>query len=155
MIKFTLKCDQDHQFESWFQSSDAFEKLAGAGMVNCAVCGSAQVTKAIMAPRVQAARNKANAVTSEPENLPVPTTERPLSQPQNAAEEALKELRRQVEENSEYVGLQFTQQARAMHAGETPERPIYGEAKAEDAKALIDEGVPVTPLPFATGRKTN
>lgn len=155
MIKFTLKCDQDHQFESWFQSSDAFEKLADAGMVNCAVCGSAQVTKAIMAPSVQAARNKANAVTSEPENLPVPAAERPLSQPQNAAEEALKELRRQVEENSEYVGLQFTQQARAMHAGETPERPIYGEAKAEDAKALIDEGVPVTPLPFATGRKTN
>ena len=81
--------------------------------------------------------------------------DRPLSAPATTAEQAFKELREKVEATSEDVGKNFVAEARKMHHGETPERAIYGEAKIQDAKALIDEGVPVMPLPFMPSRKTN
>jgi hypothetical protein len=71
------------------------------------------------------------------------------------AEQAIAEIKKHVEENSHYVGKEFAKEARAMHLGDLPERPIYGEAKAEEAKSLIDDGIPVTPLPFTPNRKTN
>lgn len=151
MIQYALKCAEGHVFDSWFQSADAYDKLAAAGMVQCAICGSTRVEKAMMAPRVRPGREAAAAPQAEPQQAP----ERPLSQPASAAEQALAELRRKVEESSDYVGMNFAAEARAMHQGEAPERPIYGEAKAEDARALIEEGVPVTPLPFLPNRKTN
>ncbi len=143
MIKFTLKCAEGHQFESWFQSAGAFDTLKAAGHVSCAVCGSAEVEKAVMALRVTTGRKKAGA------------REGALSTPASPQEQALAELRRQVEQNSEYVGLEFAREARAMHEGEAPERAIYGEAKLDEARALIEDGVPVAPLPFRPGRKTN
>jgi hypothetical protein len=160
MIQFTLKCDQDHRFDSWFQSGAAFDKLKAAGMVTCSVCGSASVEKAIMAPRVRPARSAAVAPVDAQMDTPAPgpappAPTAPLSAPQNQAEEALSELRRNIEENSEYVGDKFTQEARAMHEGDSPERAIYGEAKLDDAKELIEDGIPVLPLPFMPGRKTN
>jgi hypothetical protein len=154
MIQFTLKCDNDHRFDSWFQSGSAFDKLKAAGMVTCAVCGSSNVEKAIMAPRVRPARSTA-APIEPPADQPTDGAAPALSAPQNPAEEALSEMRRHVEENSEYVGDKFVQEARAMHDGDSPERAIYGEAKTEDAKQLIEDGVPVLPLPFLPGRKTN
>ncbi len=82
-----------------------------------------------------------------------------LSQPAGEAagkmEQALGELRRRVEENSDYVGKDFASEARAMHLGDAPERAIYGEAKPDEAKALIEDGIPVLPLPFGRNRKTN
>lgn len=147
MIQYALKCVEGHSFDSWFQSADAYDKLAAAGMVHCAVCGSPKVEKSMMAPRVRPGRDAAEA--------PQPAAERPLSRPASAAEQALSELRRKIEESSDYVGMNFAAEARAMHQGEAPERPIYGEAKAEDARALIEEGVPVAPLPFLPQRKTN
>lgn len=160
MIQFTLKCDQDHRFDSWFQSGAAFDKLKAAGMVTCSVCGSASVEKAIMAPRVRPARSAAVAPVDAQMDTPAPSPAAPapaapLSAPQNQAEEALSALRRNIEENSEYVGDKFTQEARAMHEGDSPERAIYGEAKLDDAKELIEDGIPVLPLPFMPGRKTN
>lgn len=140
MISFSLKCAEGHSFDSWFQSSSAFDKLHVAGMVSCAVCGTSEVSKQIMAPRVSTARSKAD---------------KPLSAPQNPTEQALKDMRRKVEENSEDVGMSFAKEARAMHDGDTPERSIYGQAKPEEAKKLIDDGVPVMPLPFMPTRKTN
>jgi len=152
MIQFTLKCDNDHQFDSWFQSSGAFDKLQAAGMVACAICGSSSVEKAVMAPRVQDSRSRpATSLTPAPE----PAAANPLTTPQNPAERALADMRRNIEENSEYVGLKFAQEAREMHSGDAPERAIHGEAGPDEAKALIEEGVPVTPLPFIPGRKTN
>ncbi len=148
MIKFTLKCDQDHRFESWFQSSDAFDKLKRAGMVTCSICGSEAVEKAIMAPTVRASRSMAAApteVTKSPA-LTTPTTE---------MEQALAALKKQVEENSEYVGMNFASQARDIHDGLAPNRAIHGEAKPEEARKLIEDGVPVSPLPFIPNRKTN
>lgn len=134
MIKFHLKCDQGHEFESWFQSGAAFDKLVAAGMVTCTSCGSTSVTKSIMAPAVS---------TSSQITAPKQT------------EAALTEFRKKVEENSDYVGTSFAKEARDMHDGLTPERPIYGEAKFTDAKKLVDDGISVMPLPFVPSKKTN
>jgi hypothetical protein len=149
MIQYTLKCSQDHRFDSWFQSAEAFDKLKAAGMVTCSICGDSSVEKAIMAPRVRPSRSAAKT----PE--PPAANDKPLSQPANPAEQALSDMRKQVEENSDYVGSNFATEARAMHVGDAPERSIYGEAKPEEAKSLIEDGVPVVPLPFVPGRKSN
>ena len=135
MIKYNLKCDAEHVFESWFQSAAAFENLKTAGHLSCAVCGSGQVEKAMMAPQVRAAK--------------------PLTQPANEAEQNIAKMRKHVEENATYVGGTFADEARAMHDGTAPERSIWGEAKAEEAKALIEDGVPVASLPFIPTRKAN
>lgn len=138
MIRYTLTCDNAHQFESWFQSSSAFETLEKSGHLSCAVCGSSEVKRALMAPSVPAKSNKAD-----------------LSAPMSDAEAALAKMRKEVEDNSEYVGLKFASEARKMHDGDAPERPIYGEAKLDEAKKLIEDGVPVAPLPFMPKRKAN
>ena len=143
MIRYSLKCSDDHSFDSWFASADAFEKLNSSGMVACPVCGSDKVEKTLMAPRVTPGRKKAHAEAT------------PLSTPMSEAEAAIAKMRKHVEENSDYVGLSFAQEARKMHDGEVESRPIFGEAKMEDAKQLIDDGVPVAPLPFMPQRKTN
>ena len=153
MIKFTLKCDQDHQFESWFQSSDAFDKLKAAGMVSCVTCGSHGVDKAIMAPTVRASRALAAPAPSQDVTPAGPAG--PLSAPANDREKALATLKKQVEDNSEYVGMNFATQARDIHDGVAPERAIHGEANADEARKLIEDGVPVMPLPFRPSRKTN
>ncbi|MCF2869826.1 DUF1178 family protein [Octadecabacter sp. G9-8] len=138
MIRYTLICDQDHRFESWFQSSDAFDALAQSGHLACAICGSSDVKRAMMAPSVPAKGNKVD-----------------LKTPQSDAETALAKLRADVEANSDDVGLSFAQEARKMHDGDVPERPIHGTAKLEEAKKLIDDGIPVAPLPFMPKRKAN
>ena len=148
MIQYTLKCADGHTFDSWFQSGAAYDKLAAAGMVACAVCGSSRVSKSIMAPRVRAARDAAPEPTQ-------PAPSGPLSASASPAEQALAELRRKVEQNSDYVGLNFATEARAMHDGDAPERAIYGEANIEEARGLIEDGIPVMPLPFRPGRKNN
>ncbi|WP_377186226.1 DUF1178 family protein [Ruegeria meonggei] len=151
MIQYALKCSNGHTFDSWFQSAAAYDKLANAGMVTCAVCGDACAEKAIMTPRVRPAR-KADARTTVP--LPAADTIN-VATPPAGVEKVLAELRRKVEENSDYVGKDFAAEARKIYLGDAPERAIYGEAKPEDAKALIDDGVPVAPLPFIPNRKTN
>ena len=144
MIQYALRCDKGHDFDSWFQSASAFDKLAAVGMVTCAACGSSKVEKAVMAPRVRPARSAAEA--------PAPD---PLTAPGSEAERAMAEMKAHIEANTEDVGKNFVREARAMHDGDTPERAIRGEARPEDAKALIEDGVPVVPLPFASNRKTN
>ena len=143
MIQYSLKCENDHSFDSWFASADAYDKLADNGMVSCAVCGSTKVSKAIMAPRVRTTKGK---------EAPVAPT---LPTEKSAAEQAMAEMRAQVEQNSEYVGTNFATEARSMHLGDAPERAIFGEAKPEEAKSLIEDGIPVTPLPFMPTRKSN
>lgn len=159
MIQFSLKCAQGHTFDSWFQSAEAYDKLAAAGMVSCAVCGGTQVEKAIMAPRVRPARNAAvkPAAPSGTSGAEGGSSGigGPLSAPASPAEQALAELRKTVEENSDYVGGNFASEARAMHNGDVPERAIYGEARLDEAKALVEDGIPVAPLPFRPNRKTN
>jgi len=138
MIKFTLKCERGHRFDSWFQSAAAFDRLSETGMVGCAVCGSVRVEKAVMAPQVQGTRD-----------------DRSLSAASDTAKEAVAALRRKVEASADYVGTRFAQEARDMHDGVLPERAIYGEARPEEAKRLFEDGIPVAPLPFSPRRKTN
>lgn len=166
MIRYALKCKDGHSFESWFQSAEAYDKLAAAGMVSCAICGSDKVEKAIMAPRVRPGRNAVSKVGEAEAPASVPASAQPpaeppapaagaLSSPSGDLEKAVKELRSHIEKTSDYVGKDFVSEARKMHLGDSPERAIHGEAKPEEAKALIEEGVPVVPLPFLPNRKTN
>lgn len=147
MIRYTLTCDQGHQFDSWFASADAFDTLQAASMVECTICGSKEVRKSVMAPRI--------GKTRPAPTPPAAALSTPLSTPANEAEVAIKALREKVEATSEDVGSNFASEARKIHEGEAPERSIYGEAKLQDAKALIEDGVPVMPLPFTPTRKTN
>lgn len=158
MIKFNLKCPEGHLFESWFKSGSAFDELSKAGMVTCPECGAATFEKALMAPDVRTTKAKTPADVPAPSTPPVPSQQadmHALAAPKSEAEAALKELRRQVQDNSEYVGNNFAKEARAIHLGDAPERSIYGEASREEAKELVDDGVPVAPLPFVPSRKTN
>ena len=148
MIRYALKCTSDHAFESWFQSADAFDKLESSGMIVCPSCGSVDVAKAIMAPKVRPARSVAK--------MPLPAkSETPLTGPKSESETALAKMKKQVEENSDYVGVSFAAEARKMHDGDVPMRSIYGEARLDEAKKLLEDGVPVAPLPFIPQRKTN
>ena len=139
MIKYTLKCSDDHRFESWFQDSAAFDRLSASGHLSCAVCGSTDVEKAIMAPRLGASDEDGG-------------TELPA--PQSPAEAALRLLKAKIEAESDYVGDDFAQEARRIHEGDAKARAIHGEATWKDAKALVEDDIPVAPLPFF-GRKTN
>ncbi len=151
MIRYTLKCDNAHSFDSWFSSVKGFERLQAEKRLSCAICGSTVVEKSLMAPSVVPGRALAAAAETTSETRP----ENSLGAPTNELEAAIAVLRRQVEENSDYVGLNFAAEARAMHEGAQPERPIHGEARLEDARALLEDGVPVAPLPFLPRRRTN
>ena len=145
MIRYNLKCDAGHGFDSWFKGAEAFSTLLAVGQVVCPVCGSAAVEKDLMAPAVRPARKAGAGLPARPD----------LSAPASELEEKIAALRRQIEENSEYVGMNFAAEARAIHAGDAPERVIHGEAKPDEARAMIDEGLPVAPLPFLPARKVN
>ena len=139
MIRYSLRCAKGHEFESWFASAAAFDDLRAAGRLTCIECGTTDVEKAPMAP----------AVGSKSVDKP------DLAQPANEIETKLEALRKEVEANSDYVGLSFAKEARAIHDGDAPERSIYGEARPDEAKKLIEDGVPVAPLPFVPKRKAN
>lgn len=142
MIRYALHCPSGHDFDSWFQSAGALDTLLTSGMVTCPVCGVAQVTKSLMAPTVVAARSTAARSTS-------------LRTPDNDQQAALAALRAEVEAKSEYVGINFIAEARAIHDGDAPERSIYGEARPHEAIKLLEDGIHIAPLPFMPVRKTN
>jgi hypothetical protein len=156
MIRYSLTCADGHRFESWFQSADAFDGLAEKGLLSCTVCGTGAVRKAVMAPTV-ASRESDAAPTpgAAPARAKAPAAPGPLRAPAHPAEAMLRALRDHLTKNSTYVGGRFAQEARAMHLGETEERPIHGEARPDEAKALIEEGIPIAPLPILPPDKSN
>ena len=141
MINYSLKCSNKHSFDSWFQSADAFEKLQNAGMVTCAICGSTQVTKAIMAPRVNTAA--APAPIAQPN-----AAQKSLQGPPHPAQQALKDFKAHMEKNADYVGSDFAQEARKIHHGEAEAEGIYGKATHEEREALKDEGIEIFAMPW-------
>ncbi|MBA3909309.1 MAG: DUF1178 domain-containing protein [Rhodobacter sp.] len=151
MIRYSLKCEAGHGFDSWFQNAVAFATLQAAGQLACPLCGTSGVEKELMAPNVQPARQAGKAQ----EDPALPQARPALSEPQSEIEAAIAALRKQIAENSEYVGLNFTTEARRIHEGAAPERAIYGEARPEDARSMIEDGLPVAPLPFLPTRKVN
>jgi len=156
MIRYALRCEHDHAFESWFSDSAAYDSQVKRKLVSCPVCNSVKVEKAIMAPRIVGKKGRGRA---EPAPAAAPTetpamaeTPAPGATPLMMAQERelrakLKELRDHVVKNADNVGERFPNEARKMHYGEIEHRPIYGEASPEEAKSLIDEGVEVSPLP--------
>ncbi|MGJ4941309.1 DUF1178 family protein [Bradyrhizobium sp. HKCCYLS1011] len=156
MIRYALRCEHDHTFESWFQSSSAYETQVKKNLVECPACGSTKVEKAIMAPRiVKGSVSKKGREANLPAPAPAPAAEIiPPGQPTSLmmAQERelrakLKELRDHIVKNADDVGQQFPTEARKMHYGETEHRPIYGEASPQEARELIEEGIEVAPLP--------
>ncbi len=137
MIRYALICaDCDHEFEAWFASSSAYDALAEQNQVTCADCGSARVSKQIMAPSVRTSERRGG----EPD-------------PEQFVKEFARKAREHVAENFDYVGDSFADEARAMYYGEQDERPIWGETTAEESDALQEEGVPALPLPPAFAPK--
>ncbi len=154
MIRYALHCDQGHAFESWFQSSAAYDKQAKRTLVTCPTCGSAKVEKAIMAPRLARAEG---AEPPPPAILPTPplpslvpgkTPVAIMSPPERELRKKLKELRDHLTKNADYVGPRFPEQARKIHYGEIEHRSIYGEASPDEAKELHEEGIEFHPLPI-------
>ena len=159
MIRYALKCDAGHPFESWFQSSASFDGQAARGLVACPMCGSEKVEKAIMAPRLgRSDKRRATADRRLAANRPVEADQAParaeeraqvamMSPAEHELRGKLKQLRDHVIRNADYVGPKFSEEARRMHYGEAQHRSIYGEASAEDAAALTDEGIEFHHLP--------
>ena len=160
MIRYALACDKAHDFESWFPSAAAYDAQAARGLVACPVCGSEKVEKQIMAPSIARKDRGPAARRVEPEapepssTAPAPPPEAPqplalLSEKEQAFRAMLKAVREHVTKNADYVGPRFAEEARKMHYGEVEHRSIYGEANPLDAKALLEEGIEVHPLPLA------
>jgi hypothetical protein len=173
MIRYALRCERGHAFESWFQDSSSFEKQAKRGLVSCPTCDSVKVEKSIMAPQIprkgrtteqraseertvravaRQKKQKAEAAATPAAEAAAPDAAAPSPESLMMAQDTefrakLKELRDHIKANADNVGEQFPEQARKMHYGEIEHRPIYGDASPTEAKALIEEGVDVLPLP--------
>ena len=133
MIVFDLRCPAGHVFEAWFGSSADYDDQQARGLVACPICGAAEIEKAPMAPRVAAKGNQAE--TPSPEAMKSMLAE-------------MATLQKKLLEKSDNVGDRFPDEARAIHLGEAEARAIHGRASRDDARDLIEDGIPVSPLPF-------
>ncbi len=157
MIRYNLVCARGHEFESWFAGSAAYDKQAKRGLVECPVCGTAKVEKALMTPRLTRSGKSTSQVPAPPEAAeaaapeaaaPAPAAPVAVISPQEQElRTKLRELREHLVKNAENVGPQFPEEARKMHYGEKEHRSIYGTASPDDAKALHEEGIEFAPLP--------
>jgi hypothetical protein len=149
MIRYNLRCEQGHAFESWFQSSSAYETQEKRKLVNCPSCGSAKVERAIMAPQIvsKKARETAAPAPAASTDVTAPASTSLMMAQERELRAKLKELRDHIVKNADNVGERFPNEARKMHYGDIEHRPIYGEASPEEARSLIEEGVEVSPLP--------
>jgi len=142
VIRYALKCNKGHEFESWFKNSSAYDRQSARGLISCPVCGSTAVEKTIMAPALAGPADHNESIK--------PSSETPvamLGERERALRAKLKELRDHITTNADYVGRKFPEQARSMHYGEIDHRSIYGEASTEEAQSLIEEGIEVHRLP--------
>lgn len=129
MIRYSLACVGEHEFEAWFSNSAAYDAQRRKKQVECPVCGSHNVRKQIMAPAVRGTKRKSRET------------------PEAEAARVAGEVRRRIAETHDYVGDRFADEARSMYYGEVEHRPVWGEVTPDDARELIEEGVPAMPLP--------
>ena len=147
MIRYSLVCTAEHGFESWFPSSDSYDAQVERGLVACPVCGRTTVTKALMAPAVgRGDREPAPSVPAVAPPVEAPVTM--IAEPERQMRAMLRAFREHLTANSESVGARFPEEARKIHYGEAEGRSIYGQASPEEARALIEEGIDVAPLPI-------
>ena len=156
MIVFDLACDSGHVFEAWFGSTDDYEGQRERGLVSCPMCGTKQVAKAVMAPNVGPKGNQAPALRSPAAPLPMQAGT-PAPAEMKAMLLAVAKAQAEMLSKSEHVGRRFADEARAMHLGDAPERAIQGQATPEEARSLVEDGVPVAalPLPFVPPEAAN
>ena len=140
MIRYALTCDHEHEFEGWFASSGDYDDQQGRGLLECPMCGSKSVRKQIMAPAVAGTKRTVR--------------ELPPARMQAMMMEAAGRIRRHVEENFDDVGDAFAREARAIHEGRAEDRGIYGQATPKEVRELVEDGVPVAPLPPEPPKKT-
>ena len=153
MIVFNLQCPKRHAFESWFKDNAAFERQSKRGLVECPFCGSAKIKKALMAPRLAGTKKSRKRDAGLPLPAAAPAGPMALGDDPATAKAAelygqLVELRKHIEKNFEPVGDKFAEEARKIHYGETEKRNIYGQASAEEAQELAEEGVEIAPVPW-------
>ena len=134
MIRYTLKCNKGHQFESWFSGSDSFEELKKKGHLECAICSSKKVEKSLMAPKITSGSDEKKET---------------LISTESALEKEIKALKKKIKATATDVGENFPTEARAMHYGEKEEKPIIGKTTVDEARDLAEEGVPFIPLPWS------
>jgi hypothetical protein len=144
MIRYALLCEHDHAFEGWFGASADFDDQQARGLIDCPACGSKAVRKAIMAPAVAGTKTRSqdqSPAQSHAENHAVMM-------------EAMGRIRRHVEDNFDDVGDAFATEARAIHEGRSEDRGIYGQATSQEVRDLVEDGVPIAPLPPEPRKKT-
>lgn len=141
MMKYNLQCAKEHQFEAWFDNIESFDTQAKRGLLQCPVCNNKKIERAVMAPAIPKKTNRGHGGR-------VPTDPTAIMQ-------MMQKMTKHVAENFDYVGDQFAEEARAIYYGEKEDRDIYGETSIEDAQALMEEGVPVAPLPVLPNRIKN
>ncbi|MHC8492495.1 DUF1178 family protein [Thalassospira sp. SM2505] len=144
MILFQLKCEHDHEFEGWFKDGATYDAQAADGDLSCPVCGTSNVGKALMAPRLRTSRQKEQAAEKQHQKAVA-----------EAAKAAIAEIRKQVETNCEHVGSKFAEEARKIHYGEAKKRGIYGQASLKETAELVEEGIDVHALPWDDAHKKN
>lgn len=148
MISYSLVCDRGHEFEGWFGSSKDFDDQNGRGLVSCPACGSAKVSKALMAPNVSTSRKKEEQGEASATQPSTGFVQAPvLNEEQRAMLGKLREIKQKIVENAENVGEKFPEEARKIHYGESEARGIYGKANLEEAAELAEEGIDFLPLP--------
>lgn len=138
MIHYDLICEQGHEFDGWFASSDSFQDQLSAAQVACPHCASVQIEKMLMAPRIATSRQKQDRKQKVQNRVDKQMAE---------AMGKLRTWRKQLIENADYVGDRFPEEARDIHYGEKKDRHIYGETSLKEARDLIDEGIEIAPLP--------
>jgi hypothetical protein len=134
VISFSLTCEHAHDFEGWFRSNEDFDGQRKRGLVECPVCGSHKVEKALMAPAISTGRKQEKIALA-------------MNEQQRAAMAQIKALSEKIRANADYVGDKFAEEARKIHFGETDARGIYGEATPDEAKSLAEDGVAFMPIP--------
>jgi len=139
MICFTLRCQKDHEFEGWFKDSGAFESQNAAKDIECPVCGSHKIEKALSRPNISSGKTQSSA----------------QAEVMRKTRETLREFREKIESTHENVGTRFAEEGRKIHYGETEQRGIYGETTGEEAQELVDEGVPIAAIPWIEEAKEN
>jgi len=135
VIRFSLICEREHEFEGWFRSNDDFETQKKRGFVDCPTCGSRKVDKALMAPAISTGAKQEKIALA-------------MGEAQRQALAQLRALSRKIRENADYVGDRFAEEARKIHFGESEPRGIYGEATSEEVRGLIEDGVDFMPIPM-------
>lgn len=135
MIRFSLHCDNAHEFDTWFRSNEDFDEQKKSGLLSCPFCHSTSIEKQLMAPAVSTARKREQQVGLG------------LEAEQQKMLSALREVTKKVRKEAEYVGDRFAEEARRIHFKEVEERAIYGEASVKEVSSLVEDGIPVVPLP--------